>query len=96
VSTPALQRDAGSWESEVALLKLNHVIFRATAGDALHVRAFRINDARGMCVTKFIGEDCPELLSIRSQSCRDPLVIRGAHGGETRIFRSLKCHGSEQ
>src|SRR5262245_4710560 len=96
VSTPALQCDAGGRESEVALLKLNHVVFRATAIDALNVRTFRINNARGMCVTKFIGEDCPEPFSIRSQSSRDTLVIRGAHGGETRIIRSLKCHGSEQ
>src|SRR5262249_8293894 len=55
-----------------------------------NVRTFRINDAGGMCVTKFIGEDCPELFSIRSQSSRDTLVIRGAHGSKTRIIRGLE------
>src|SRR5258708_1744432 len=96
VSTPALQCYSGSREGEVALLKMNHVVFGATADDALNVRSLRVNHPRGMCVAKFIGENCLELFSICSQSSRDTLVIRGAHGSETRIIRSVERHRGEQ
>ena len=43
MSTPALQCDPGSRESEVALLKLNHMVFGATTDNALNVGSLRVH-----------------------------------------------------
>src|SRR5262245_43056457 len=96
MSTPALQCYAGSGKGEVALFKLNDVIFGATAGDAFEVGSLGVHQPRGMRVAEFIGENGRELRAIGSQSGRGTLVIRGTHGSKAGIIRGLERAACKQ